>query len=170
MTKLTPLDRLMLSNQYRILEKLYPEEAEYFAIEREALEGGFELIYMEYLEKWESVLTEEECREVYDTLQLFSILEMWAGKLGETDWLKKQPNGTFSGYDGNNETKFMIFVRYIIERREQFKDLLPTGYYNSHSPMRHEYQSMVARWREISSRNYGVELSMDNIKKILQAD
>ena len=40
--KLTTLDRLVLSNQYRILEALYPDEAETLAIKREAIENGYE--------------------------------------------------------------------------------------------------------------------------------
>lgn len=36
-------ERLFLVNQFRILEALYPDEAEYYAIQREAVSAGYTL-------------------------------------------------------------------------------------------------------------------------------
>ena len=43
--KLTRVERYILSNQFRILEALYPDEASHFATTREALEHGYEILY-----------------------------------------------------------------------------------------------------------------------------
>jgi hypothetical protein len=43
--KLTRTERWILVNQYRILEALYPDEAKWFAENREALSSGYELHY-----------------------------------------------------------------------------------------------------------------------------
>lgn len=168
MNKPTPLDRMMLSNQYRILEKLYPDEAESFEELREAVESGYELIYLESLGYLQETLTEEQCVEVIDTLQLFLVMKQTAEKHEKDDWLKEQSDGIFGGYDGNNETKFMTFVEYLVERQGKFKDLIPNNYFNSHTPKRGTYQKMVAKWREIAEGRYD-SLSMDEIGEILKA-
>ena len=54
-------ERLFLYNQYKILEALYPGEAEYYSVKREALEYGYEIEYdldtMEFISK--EVMTRE---------------------------------------------------------------------------------------------------------------
>ena len=54
-TKLSRLDRLFLSNQLRILEALYPEEANDLARRREALECGYEMLYDWDMDRWRLV-------------------------------------------------------------------------------------------------------------------
>lgn len=43
--KLTKVERLILSNQYSILEKLYPEEAEHYHLQKKIVENGYSLHY-----------------------------------------------------------------------------------------------------------------------------
>src|SRR3546814_8285721 len=43
--KLSRKERLFLSNQMRILEALYPEEAQYISTQRVAVERGYEFLY-----------------------------------------------------------------------------------------------------------------------------
>ena len=43
--KLDIKERLALSYQLKILEKLYPEDQEYYANHRKAIEDGYELHY-----------------------------------------------------------------------------------------------------------------------------
>ena len=70
--KLTKQERLILSNQYRILEKLCPEEADAFSKQRIAIEEGYPLEY-----DWKHLcdeMSETECEEVIDILSMFSSL------------------------------------------------------------------------------------------------
>jgi YfbU domain len=73
--KLSRVERWILANQFRILERLVPDEAEGFLAARRAVESGFELVY-ETLAKHiaEPGLTSEECREVIDTRSMFEAL------------------------------------------------------------------------------------------------
>lgn len=43
--KLTRMERIVLVNQLRIMEALYPDEASQLGVQREALERGYELLY-----------------------------------------------------------------------------------------------------------------------------
>ena len=171
--KLTALDRLVLSNQYRILEALYPDKAESLAIRREAIENGYEMLYkwdMEYICDGEEILTREESLEVWDTLDMFHALRISAKQLDILDWLSEQGNSTFQGYDGNNETKFMAFAAFTIQRlnRFQYLDLSDDEYLSSHSPMRPIYNKMLKIWKPVLSSNR-FELSKEEIENIIGA-
>lgn len=65
--KLSRTERWMLSNQYRILEALYPADAGSYARHREALESGYELHYdwmIGSIYDDKDTLSSEDCREV----------------------------------------------------------------------------------------------------------
>lgn len=75
--KLTKLDRIFLVNQIRILEGLYPDEAESLSVQREALEHGYEMLYawdFEYIYDGNDKMTVEESREVWDTMDMFDAI------------------------------------------------------------------------------------------------
>ena len=46
--KLTPAERLILSNQFLILSKLYPDEAEWYDKAKSVVDTGFEASYDQY--------------------------------------------------------------------------------------------------------------------------
>lgn len=168
---LTRLQRLFLSNQYRILEALYPDQADDYAVRREAIELGYELLYdwdVEYIYDGEDILTKEEALEVWNTFDMFDTLKRSADSLGKLNWLLDNPNSSFKGYDGNHETKFMAFAEFTIERlrRFQYIDLPANNYFNSHIPMRPIYQTMLGRWHDISDSSR-LKLTEDQIKYIL---
>lgn len=55
--------RWMLANQYRILEKLYPEEADHYERAREVLERGFTLNFDDYIPHiYERTMSEDACK------------------------------------------------------------------------------------------------------------
>lgn len=164
--KLTKLDRIFLVNQLRILEALYPEEADQLSLQREALEQGYEMLYAwhtEYIYEGTDVMAPEESKEVWDTMEMFDAIDRSLPE-GEKDkylWSK------FSGYDGNNEGKFMSFAQFTVERMKRF-DYLPMqkpGYFNSHMPVRDIYRRMVAEWKKVppQSRFELTKMDLDNI-------
>ena len=168
---LTRVERLILSNQLRILEALYPDEAKEYAIQREAFERGYEMFYswgIAHIFEGDDALTVQESREVWATLEMFRALMAGALDLGMVDWLREQTNGRFIGYDGNDETKFMIFSSYTMEQLERFTFIeMPEGSdFNSHTPMREIYKQMLARWQNIPRQDRYM-LSREQIEHIL---
>jgi uncharacterized protein YfbU (UPF0304 family) len=170
--KLSRLDRLFLSNQMRILEALYPDEAEGIATQREAIERGYEMLYqwdMDYIYDGDDIMTAEESSEVWDTLDMFDAINRFVEKTND-EAIKASPFTKFMGYDGNNETKFMAFTAYTIERLKRF-EYVPTpkkGYWNSHMPVRDTYRRMMEEWKKVP-RNRRLELTADEVKAILAA-
>lgn len=62
--KLTKIERLLLTNQMLILEKLYPEDARYYARHRTALQEGYAIHYKDLFQHIDDdELLEEACRE-----------------------------------------------------------------------------------------------------------
>jgi len=164
--RLSRTERWILSNQYRILEALYPDEAESLRESREALEHGYELDYKlacEHVYSDEDVMTEEECEEVVDILEMFSALkrayQSLKDKSGIQDWSIK-----FAGFDGNNETKQMAYARYFCRSGGgRYTELDRGDDFNSHMPVLGRYREMFAKWKEMGEKR---EMTNEDIVRV----
>lgn len=164
--ELTKKERLSFINQLRILEALYPDDADTYAKQRTALEEGYALHYGWMFENLYDELSSEQCREVLDILDMYRAVTFSLQKLPEGDELKKHHRSTFSGFDGNNETHLMSYARYYIVDLDRYSELRPEGYisFNSHMPMLHTYQSMLERWGSMPNK---FNLSRDELAAVL---
>ena len=166
--KLTRVERWIISHQYRILEKLYPDEAEHLAVDREAIERGYEAHYDEAAQEVfdvPHVMTEEDCQEVLDILSMFRAIkfsmETMEDKSGILDWAAK-----FRGFDGNNEGKQLAYTEYYCLKIGRF-DELHLADFNSHSPELEVYRRMLAAWEQLpSERRYSANLTREEIAEI----
>lgn len=149
--ELTKLDRIFLANQLKILEALYPDEAKHLAVQRDALERGYELLYggdYDYIYDGDEKMSAEESLEVWDTMDMFDAIgRSMPTELDVSDY----PVTKFAGYDGNSETKFMSFARFTVERLNRFEyvPMQKQGYWNSHMPMRGIYRRMLNEWKAV---------------------
>jgi uncharacterized protein YfbU (UPF0304 family) len=151
--KLTRTERVILANQMQILQAIGPkDERDYFANAEEALRMGYEY---EYDELFQSVypegLTDDECREVWETLAMYDTLRHSYGNLADKTGVDEY-DVTFHGYDGNSETSFMTYVKYVVQKKERFVDLVKDNEFNSHGQVREMYQRMLQKLRELTSR------------------
>jgi uncharacterized protein YfbU (UPF0304 family) len=141
----------MLVNQYLILERLYPEKTREYQEAREAVECGYELHY-----SWispridDDVVSPEECKEVLDILEMFSILNRSYDRLSDKSGIDAF-RLNFRGFDGNNEPKQMGFARYFCTSGGGRHTELALGEgrdaFNSHSPVLNMYRRMLLEWR-----------------------
>ena len=165
--KLSHAERWILSNQFRILQLLDKNEAEYYAKAKEAIDSGYELEYgslSQYIDS--DVVTEEECREVIDILSMFDTLrhsyENLPDKSGIEEWRVK-----FAGFDGNNEVKQMAYARYFCNLDGgRFVHLERADDFNSHCPVLDRYRSMLSEWKQSEKKH---ELSKEDIIRIAEA-
>src|SRR5690348_11724025 len=72
--QLSKIDRILLANQYRILEKLDPANAEIYASNCKVLENGFSLNYAALDQRFKDGLNSEQCSEVIQILLMFEAL------------------------------------------------------------------------------------------------
>lgn len=164
--KLTKVERWMLSNQYRILEALYPNEKESLSEARRALEEGYELEYQnmsQYICEDKDCMTRVECEEVIDILSMFRSLHDAKDK-GEVE----EYQITFQGFDGNDRTevKYLAYARYFCESDGGRFQELKGGDYNSHSLMLGTYRRMLKAWKE-SNKQY--QLTKQDVERIAES-
>lgn len=165
---LSKIERLILSNQYRILEGLYPEDAEQYQENRKAIEEGFELHYEDCFSVLsEDTLTSEECREVIDILSMYRAITF----SNKETYKIENYNLKFRGFDLNDEyeSKRVMYARYFINDLDRFEELKYGNIYadcNSHSLMMDKYRKMLEVWKELGCK---YELSKSEIQAIVQA-
>lgn len=165
--KLTKLERLILSNQYLILEKLDPECADYYAEKRIAIEDGYELHYDAcYSNLSNTVLSEEECEEVIDILSMYRAITYSV----KPEYNIQHHNLKFRGFDLNDEYegKLVSYARYFINTLGRFEELKygsSQGDFNSHSLKLSTYRKMLSKWESLG-KDY--QLTKDQILSILE--
>ncbi len=162
--KLTKIERLILANQYRILEALVPSEAEGYSNHRIVLEGGYALHFSDALQSVRDELSENDCEFVLDVLSMHSALhgshEALEDKAGIDETFIK-----FAGFDGNSEIRYMSYCQYLCERLGQFAELRDPGRdgYNSHKLTLDMYRQMLNAWKNMGKPR---ELTKDQIIKL----
>jgi uncharacterized protein YfbU (UPF0304 family) len=166
--KLSLVERGILANQLRILELLDKGEAKYYAHVRDAITSGYELDYAELTTTFSDPgLTEAECNEVYEILEMHRALfyshEDLKDKAGiDADDLR------FGGFDGNEESKQLAYYRFIKEE-DKYGELTPPDKGNSHYPTLGRYRRMLRAFKEIQGSQGYRALSAEEIKKVIAA-
>lgn len=161
-------ERLSLVNQFLILEKLYPDEAHYYASRRKAVEEGYELHYDWIYENLSDGLNKSECERVVDILNMFRVLHFSSQK-SQNEKFTKHYYLKFEGFDGNKEYTYMAYCRYFIVDLDRFEELKYNHEFpdfNSHSQRLPKYSAMLNIWDEMS-RPY--ELTDEQAISILEA-
>ncbi len=145
--ELSRTERWILSNQYRILEVLYPSEAEIFKNHRDAIERGYELEYAAICPAYpdDETLSSKGCQEVIDILSMYRALEI-----------------KFPGFDGNEETNQYAYARHLRDE-DRFMESLKESDFNSHTPMLGRYREMLYEWNASPDKN---SLTADDVRRI----
>ena len=166
--ELNKIERLIISNQFKILEKLYPEEAEYYSKNRKALENGYKLHYQWIFENIYDEMSEEECQEVIDILNMYRSLTFSYQKLSDKSGIEES-DIRFPGFDGNNEISQYSYTNYFTLELNRFNELTNGSEYadfNSHCEMLDCYRRMLAEWNKYDDKQ---NLTKEKINSILKA-
>jgi uncharacterized protein YfbU (UPF0304 family) len=171
--KLSKIERLMLVNQCLILEKLYPENAVYYARHRTAFAEGYALHYHWALENIQDELSEEQCKEVVEILRMYRAIT-FSSKLNATERITKHRWFRFKGFDINDEleSKLYGYVEYFVTELNRFGELKYEGHsdFNSRELTLTKYRKMLNVWRNSETKSETkYELTEDEIIKILDA-
>lgn len=163
-------DRLILANQYRILQMLHEakgnhEEAEGYGLWVDMLDRGYTGEYRE-LTTWmeKEPLTEEECSEVKDILDMYEMMHRAYGDL-EDKGIFTEENVTFPGFDGNHESSRVAYCAYL-HKAEKYEHVINPQRLNTHTRMLERYRRMLAVWDPATTKAY---LTKDDLEKIIAA-
>ncbi len=170
--ELTRAERLALYNQYLILERLYADDADEYAKAREVVSSGYELNYDWIAERiYRQTVSADRCREVLDILEMFRTLERSYDQLDQKPDVKES-DVRFHGFDGNSETDYLGYARFVMEKEGLYTDLAHGEGFgdnlNSHMPTLWRYIPMLREWQQIpTSQRY--ELDAEGIALIVAA-
>jgi len=156
--QLTLKERLAFALRFRTLAKLHEGdeegESEHWTRMAEIVESGYTAEYALMSYTFSEELPYSECRFVWDVLDMFTTLEASLERLPEAervpfdDW-----ECTFRGFDGNNESAYLSYARFLIQDdrwtslAEAFGPQRESG--NSHMPTLQRYREMLAAWNSI---------------------
>jgi uncharacterized protein YfbU (UPF0304 family) len=158
---ISPVQRLILANQYRILSAVAPRAANYEEF-IEILESGYEGEYDRVLARVEpNRLSAEDCALVNDTLLMMSWLLHYRRKTNA-----KLDEFARPGFDAHTEHDHLSYARFLLKRagRRGFpgiKDVV-----DSHGARLERYRSMVKAWQVSEDL---LELTAADIARILAA-
>ena len=164
---LSQVERVMLLNQYLILAKLYPEQAEYYKDCAEVLRKGY---VPEYQSKvlgsvYEKQLSEEQCKFVWDVLDMHRALLRAYEALPDKSGIDESKL-RFRGFDANNDDEWG-YVEYMKKEGTRWKESLEKGPTNSHSiTTKGSYERMLSRWLSFDQERRW-NLKKEDIQKIL---
>jgi len=160
-------DRLILSNQYRILAVLYPNEADSFRGAQKVVENGYELNY-DWISEHISPqpMSDEHCREVLDILEMFRHLGYAYDALEDKTEIDEH-HIRFLGFDGNNEGAYLSYADYIINDTGRYQESKNAGdNLNSHMPTIAMYRRMLRAWEPLRDKH---PLEKEDIQQIVAA-
>lgn len=163
---LTKSERLILANQYRILTFVDPKNAKSYERAQEALESGYESAINTLFDPIFDGLSESECSFVIRVMAMYDALQRSQSTLGANAGVTKE-EVQFPGFDGNHETEYMAYARYVIQHEDRFTYLEPVGSdFNSHMPSLALYRAMLREWQAAGEK---YDLSEGEIRHLLSS-
>jgi uncharacterized protein len=164
--ELTLKERLLLANQYLILEKLYPEEASRYSQFREALRWGYSLHYSELVDWFSELgLSRDECRKVIEILNMYRALHAAYNESPDKNGVKADAV-VFPGFDGNDESTYYGYVTYLINECGKWSEFAGHDF-NTHTEMMPKYEQMLQEWERKTENRY--KLTSEEMVRILDA-
>ncbi|AZE77520.1 MULTISPECIES: YfbU family protein [Pseudomonas] len=147
MIQLTKKDRLILINQYKILASLDKDDESHYLELIQILENGYSIFYP-MIDEWiDRDMSEEDGKFILNILDLYRAIED-VKRVTKNPEILNHRYAFFRGFDGNNETQYMGFCRFLIETQGKFQEqkpyLLKNDNLNSHMPMTGKYREMLS--------------------------
>jgi uncharacterized protein YfbU (UPF0304 family) len=149
-TSLTPFERLSLMNQLAILKKLEPDNAEDYDNQIEILHSGYTILYGDVFQSVYEEMDDEECRYVFDVLDMFRNLINSFNGLKDKQGLTED-DVRFGGFDGNNEAKRWAFAKYL-KKSGRWQETLVGGLNSHSSTTMDRYPQMLERYEPIKQK------------------
>lgn len=158
--KLTSAERLILYNQFRILQHVVDDiEARDCEQACEILQSGYTLEYPSLIQMNEELPEELAC-EVKNILDMHRALRNSVQGSSETT-----TDVSFKGFDGNEEGAHHNYALFLIETQGRWTESkIPD--LNSHWPLLPRYRAMLAVWQGVADK---WKLTAEDLRRILDA-
>ncbi|KPL94260.1 MULTISPECIES: YfbU family protein [Vibrio] len=146
--EMTNAQRLILSNQYYLMSQMDPENSAKYQRLQTIVERGYEL-QMRELNKEFGCLTEAECREVIDIMEMYHAMQESNKMLAEQERAEvDQRRLQFLGFDIASEAQSVHYVRFLVDSEGLYPQFDKADHhFNSQMPMLEKYRRMLTTWR-----------------------
>lgn len=163
--EMTNAQRLILSNQYKMMTMMDPDNAARYRRLQTIVERGYGL-QMRELDREFGELSEDVCRTIINIMEMHHALQVSWDNLKDRKDLD-QRRLTFLGFDAATEARYLGFVRFMVhvEGRYPHFDSCTHGF-NAQTKMWEKYNHMLAVWMSCP-RQY--HLSAVEIAQIINA-
>ncbi|RWR01290.1 hypothetical protein ED28_14250 [[Pantoea] beijingensis] len=163
--EMTNAQRLILSNQYKMMTMLDPDNAERYCRQQTIVERGYGL-QMRELDREFGDLSEETCRTIINIMEMHHALHVSWSNLKDNDTLEER-RLAFLGFDAATEARYLGYVRFMVSVEGRYTHFdSGTHDFNAQTPMLEKYQRMLAVW-QTCPRQY--HLSANEIAQIINA-
>ncbi|MGL4858958.1 MAG: YfbU family protein [Enterobacteriaceae bacterium] len=144
--EMTNAQRLILSNQYKIMALLDPDNSERYSRCQTIIERGFELQLRE-LDRDFGALSAESCQMIITIMEMYHALQVSFHNLEDRGDLDKR-RLSFHGFDAVTEAGYLSYVRFLVNTEGRYQDLDSGSHgFNSQHRMWDKYQRMLAIWQ-----------------------
>ena len=146
--EMTNAQRLILSNQYYLMSQMDPENSAKYQRLQTIVERGYEL-QMRELNKEFGCLTEAECREIIDIMEMYHAMQE-SNKMLVDEERKEvdQRRLQFLGFDIASEAQIVHYVRFLTDSEGLYPQFDKADHhFNSQMPMLDKYRRMLTTWR-----------------------
>ncbi|TKF41384.1 YfbU family protein [Vibrio sp. F13] len=146
--EMTNAQRLILSNQYYLMSQMDPENSAKYQRLQTVVERGYEL-QMRELNKEFGCLTEAECREIIDIMEMYHAMQESNKMLAEQERAEvDQRRLQFLGFDIASEAQIVHYVRFLVDSEGLYPQFDKADHhFNSQMPMLEKYRRMLTTWR-----------------------
>ncbi|OEE99961.1 hypothetical protein A136_17460 [Vibrio crassostreae 9ZC13] len=146
--EMTNAQRLILSNQYYLMSQMDPENSAKYQRLQTIVERGYEL-QMRELNKEFGCLTEAECREIIDIMEMYHAMQESNKMLAEQESAEvDQRRLQFLGFDIASEAQIVHYVRFLVDSEGLYPQFDKADHhFNSQMPMLEKYRRMLTTWR-----------------------
>ncbi|QXO19081.1 MULTISPECIES: YfbU family protein [Vibrio] len=165
--EMTNAQRLILSNQYQLMSQLDPANAAQYKRLRTIVERGYEL-QMRELNKEFGCLSEAQCREVIDIMEMYHAMQESHNLLKDAERADVDSRRlNFLGFDLAAEASLVNYVRFLVNSEGLYPQFEQGDHhFNSQVPMLDKYRRMLVTWHTCP-RQY--HLSAAELRQIVSA-
>ncbi|KAB0304082.1 YfbU family protein [Vibrio fortis] len=146
--EMTSAQRLILSNQYYLMSQMDPENSAKYQRLQTIVERGYEL-QMRELNKEFGCVTEAECREIIDIMEMYHAMQESNKMLADEERKEvDQRRLQFLGFDIASEAQIVHYVRFLTDSEGLYPQFDKADHhFNSQMPMLDKYRRMLTTWR-----------------------
>ncbi|MED3728538.1 YfbU family protein [Priestia filamentosa] len=165
--------RALLINQFEVLKHLDSSNSKSYDNKIEILQNGYSDFYDEIAGNISDEFPKDQSQKVWDILKLYRKLYFsYENLTPEEQEQIDEEEVIFQGFDGNEESNYYVFAKFIVEKAERYSEineLIKKGKVdmNSHWPKLNYYDGLLSRLMQLNDEDTSQYLACDQIKYIL---